>query len=246
VSVSIGIPVRNNLNYPKQLLYSLKKYTVADLIDSLIMVDDGSLPAVKESGLDFNLWDNTQLIRNDTSIGFPAACNQIIKATGSDHICILNSDTFVAPGWLEYLHDAMDDSTGIIGPSTSYANDPQCRRDICGVRHQMTEDDIISYARKLKSMYKEPINIGSVLTGFCMLISRKALDDVGLFDEDFGLGSFEEADLCMRMIQKGYKCMWAPHAYVHHYGKRTFGGEGINWRKLWQENQKKFEKKWGS
>ena len=242
--ITIGIPVRNGFKYVSKLLYSIKKNTNDVPLNGLVVVDDGSVPKVVNAGLKL---EKCRVIRNEQSKGFPAACNEIIKAAGeSKYICILNSDTFVAPRWLSHMYAVMekDSKIGICGPSTSYANDPQCKRDICGIRHQMFEPSIAKYAEKLEREHAEPEDIGSVLTGFCMLIRKSALDEVGVFDEQFGLGSFEEADLCTRLMLAKYKCMWVPYSYVHHYGKGTFSSEGIEWQKLWQENQERFEKKW--
>ena len=242
--ITIGVPVRNGIKHVSKLLYSLKKNTQDVSVNKTIIVDDGSSPKIIRSGLKL---ENINVIRNEKSKGFPAACNQIIDAAkGSKYICILNSDTFVAPRWLFHLYNAMekDPKIGICGPSTSYANDPQCRRDICGMRYQMFEPSINKYAEKLERIYTESKDIGSALTGFCMLIRASVLEEIGVFDEQFGLGSFEEADLCKRIMLAEYKCAWIPYSYVHHYGKGTFGEENIDWKKLWAENQKKFEEKW--
>ena len=108
----------------------------------------------------------------------------------------------------------------------------------------MTAPEINKYAEGLERKYNKVEDIGSVLTGFCMMIRGSALDKIGNFDEEFGLGSFEEADLCKRMMRADYKCVWVPYSYVHHYGKGTFGKEKIDWQKLWKENQERFEEKW--
>lgn len=41
------------------------------------------------------------------------------------------------------------------------------------------------------------------LTGFCLLVKKSVLDEIGLFDERFGLGNFEDDDLCLRARMKG-------------------------------------------
>lgn len=235
--VCLGIPVRDAFNYLSNLLHSVGRYTNREIVSEIIVIDDGSIKRVAK------YFRNVRIIRNSLAIGFPAACNQIIKNSTSEFICILNSDTFVSPCWLDLLLEVMDDKdVGIAGPSTSYANNPQCRQDICRRRHSMSEREIVEYSRRLRNTDDEPKDIGRSLTGFCMMIRRSAVLDVGFFDEQFGLGSFEEADMCMRMMNKGYKCMWVPRAYVHHYGKGTF--KKMNWVSQWKENQKKFEKKW--
>ncbi|MBZ0252229.1 MAG: glycosyltransferase, partial [Candidatus Methylomirabilis sp.] len=58
--------------------------------------------------------------------------------------------------------------------------------------------------------------------GFCMLISRGALDRCGEFDEVFGLGYGEECDFCMRVWAEGMEVVCCDDAYVHHYGEASF------------------------
>jgi len=59
-----------------------------------------------------------------------------------------------------------------------------------------------------------------VIQGACLLLSRKALDQVGLLDEDYFMYS-EEVDLCLRLRQAGFYLYWIPQAEVVHYGGRS-------------------------
>ena len=82
------------------------------------------------------------------------------------------------------------------------------------------------------------------ITGFCMLIPRKVFQEIGYFDERFGKGNFEDDDYCFRAIYKGYKLLIANDSFIFHFGSVSFSGESVDWQKLMQENQKKFEEKW--
>lgn len=59
-------------------------------------------------------------------------------------------------------------------------------------------------------------------TGACMLISRKAIEDVGDFDEKFFL-YYEDGDLNMRMKKHGYSILFAPKAVVWHNNAGSSG-----------------------
>lgn len=60
--------------------------------------------------------------------------------------------------------------------------------------------------------------IGEVdcLMGAFMLMPRKAIDEVGMLDEDFFMYG-EDIDLCYRIKQGGYKIMYYPEAMIIHY-----------------------------
>ncbi|HMO35364.1 MAG TPA: hypothetical protein PKA06_04920, partial [Gemmatales bacterium] len=66
------------------------------------------------------------------------------------------------------------------------------------------------------------------LSGFCLLIPKPVLQSVGLLDERFGLGFFEDDDWGIRVRQAGYRLLIALDTYIHHWGSQTFRGLGIS------------------
>jgi len=70
------------------------------------------------------------------------------------------------------------------------------------------------------------------------------LDQIGGMDERFGIGCFEDDDICRRAKQAGWKSIIARDSFVHHYGSRTFAATGVDFAALMRENQKKFNEKW--
>ena len=81
-------------------------------------------------------------------------------------------------------------------------------------------------------------------SGFCMLIKRKVIQEVGLFDEIYGMGTFEDADFSKRARQLGYLSVCATAAYVYHREKRSF----IKFKRFDQDferNRQTFYAKWG-
>ena len=82
------------------------------------------------------------------------------------------------------------------------------------------------------------------LVGFCLLIRREVIDRIGLLDERFGIGNFEDDDFCRRALHAGYRSVIAVDAFLHHFGGRTFLASGIDFAALMTENRQKFEEKW--
>ena len=83
------------------------------------------------------------------------------------------------------------------------------------------------------------------LTGFCLLVRREVFEQVGAFDEQFGLGFFDDDDLCVRAREAGFALVVAQDVFVHHFGNRTFHGLGIDCRQLLVSNFERFKSKWG-
>ena len=83
------------------------------------------------------------------------------------------------------------------------------------------------------------------LSGFCLLMKRAVYDAIGGLDERFGLGFFDDDDLAERARRAGFELAVAHDLFVHHFGSRTFAGNGIDAEKLLDENAGRFAAKWG-
>jgi len=82
------------------------------------------------------------------------------------------------------------------------------------------------------------------LVGFCLLVGREVFEAIGGFDERFGIGNFEDDDLCRRAISAGWRCVIARDAYIHHFGHASFAAAGVDLPALVAHNQRLYEEKW--
>ena len=80
----------------------------------------------------------------------------------------------------------------------------------------------------------------------CVVLRRKMLHEAGLFDARFGLGNFEDDDICLRARLAGYKVTFARDVFIHHAGSKTFQALKVDYGRLMEENRLKFEAKWGA
>ena len=83
------------------------------------------------------------------------------------------------------------------------------------------------------------------LSGFCLLVKRAVYDRIGGLDERFGLGFFDDDDLTERARRAGFELAVAHDLFVHHFGSRTFAGNGVDARKVLDEYARRFADKWG-
>jgi GT2 family glycosyltransferase len=82
------------------------------------------------------------------------------------------------------------------------------------------------------------------IIGFCMLIKKKVIDQVGMFDERFGPGGYEDYDLCLRVKQAGYKIIIAHDVFVYHFGGKGYSDNNLDYEKLRENNLSIFIDKW--
>jgi glycosyltransferase involved in cell wall biosynthesis len=75
-------------------------------------------------------------------------------------------------------------------------------------------------------------------------MKRAVYDKIGGLDERFGLGLFDDDDLAERARLAGFELAVAHDLFVHHFGSRTFLGNGIDIDKELEENARRFVAKW--
>jgi GT2 family glycosyltransferase/Flp pilus assembly protein TadD len=232
--VAVIVPVHNNLAYTRRCWTSIRKNT--ETPRQVIIVDNGSTEDVAYEADENNL----EVIRNETNLGFAWACNQGIRHTHGDFVCILNNDTIVTPGWLEHLlWHLRDQEVGIVAPSTNFAASIQQ----IPVSYK-SERELYTFAEELHSRNRHQSTEADKVTGVCMVIRRKMLEEIGLFDTRFGLGNYEDDDLCLRARIAGYKVLWAKDVFVHHSGSKTFQAIGVDYGGLMRQNREKYISKW--
>ena len=234
-NVAVVIPIHNNLAVTESCWASLRKNTKVP--HQIVVVDNGSTEDVAYAA-DQN---NHMVIRNSSNMGFAYACNQGIRSTHGDFVVILNNDTIVTPGWLDRLlwHMENDQTIAIAGPSTNFASTIQ-QIKVAYDSEKSLYDFSEDVHRKNKHMALEVEKV----VGVCMVIRRSVLEEIGLFDTRFGLGNYEDDDICLRARLAGYKVIWAKDVFIHHRGSKTFEALGIDYSTLMAENSAKYQAKW--
>ncbi|MBI5849282.1 MAG: glycosyltransferase [Nitrospirae bacterium] len=238
---SIVILTFNQLEYTKKCLKSIRKHTPEP--HEIIFVDNGSTDGtVKWLGRLVKENKKYVLIQNETNLGFAKGCNQGIEASKGEYILLLNNDVIVAKDWLSGLIECLTSApdTGIVGPMTNNISGPQ----------QVTSSDYRSadhldeYAAQFrqKNRYRRiPLRR---IVGFCMLFRRSLAGNIGLLDESFGSGNFEDDDYCLRAALEGNRNLIAGDVFIHHFGSISFKGNKIPYASSMGSNKKIFDRKW--
>lgn len=239
--VSIIMLTFNQLADTRQSVESLQKYTPVDY--ELIFVDNGSVDDTREylEGLK-KTHGNVRIIYNQHNVGFAKANNQGMRIAVGEYILLLNNDVVLTEGWLERLLICIDSDTGvgIAGPCTNHAVGQQ----VINPELECDADHIQKYA-----CLNAISSAGSWfethrIIGFCMLIKREVIDRVGMLDEQFGPGGFEDYDFCLRVKQGGYKILIAGDVFIYHLGGRGYSNNNLDYSKLRQRNVQIFIEKW--
>lgn len=239
--VSIVVLCHNDGKYLRGCVASLRRHTDAKRTPyELILVNnasqDGSGPYLRGLARAANV----RLIENDTNRFFAGGNNQGARLARGRYVLLLNADVIVGPGWLERLLACAerDDSIGVVGPYTNGAVGHQWVRDP-GYR---SPDQVASFARRWAAEHDGRWREVHRIIGFCFLIKREVISRVGLLDERFGPGGYEDYDYCIRARHAGFKIAIAEDVFIHHFGGR--GYVGMDYDGLRRGNRSILARKW--
>ncbi len=235
--VSIIILGFNQVGYTKKCIDSIIENTRQKY--ELILVDNGSQDNTAEY---FNSLPDAKVIINRENLGVAKGWNQGLKLATGDYVLIFNNDTIVHPNWLENMVRLAEcnPKIGIVGPRSNNISGPQKIED-CPIK---TEEDIKDFSTNWQTSNNLSAFEFERITGFCMLISKKAFKDIGFFDERYGKGNFEDDDYCLRARYRGYQLLVANDSFVFHFGSVSYSHQSVDWKNLMSENLKKFQEKW--
>ncbi len=229
----IIIPIWNQLELTKRCLESVLASTEEPI--RLILVDNGSQPPTRRALDQFQAESRlpTQIIRNDSNLGFIRASNQGLRCSRGPWVCLLNNDTIVTPGWLtEMLKVARSDpKIGLVNPTSN------------SLGFHPGKTPLADYAAGLKAESGRWTELSTAL-GFCLLARRSLFERIGFLDESFGMGNFDDDDLSRRARDEGLTCARACAAYVHHDEKASFRLLP-GWKRDFEANRRRFEQRWG-
>jgi hypothetical protein len=221
----------------------------------VIVVDNNSSDGSVEMVL--SRFRGVHLIRNERNIGFAAANNIGMRVAEGPYVLFLNPDTILTPHALTKAIDYLNrhEAVGVLGCkllNTDGSFQPSAR-DFPTLWSVLLES---TFLYKLLPHFKgignpwvlsaeQPVNV-DVVKGAFFLVRRKALEQVGGFDERFFLYS-EEQDWCLRARKLGWSVVYYPDVHIFHRDGAA-GSSGPNSSKfmLYESEGKYFRKHYGA
>jgi len=204
----------------------------------IIVVDNGSTDCsveVLKNPLILNSKFKILLIENQENLGFAKGNNIGIKQAMGEYIMLLNTDTIIKEGAIEKLVEFLDEqpeSVAAVSPLVLNSDDT-IQKDPCYLKFPSPIFVLFCYNPILKKialkffpkfLFSET-NFSKIteidqLPGAAIMIRKKVLDKIGLFDEKYQI-YFEDSDLCMRIKKAGYKMFLEPTAEIIHLGRQS-------------------------
>lgn len=241
--VSILVLTYNNLLLNQLCLESI--YTNTNYPNfEVIVVDNASTDGTPEWLKQYaKHHPNMHIILNSENYGFAGGNNQAARLATGEYLVFLNNDTVVTKNWIQGLlkYFQRDPKVGLVGPVTnSTGNEARIHTSYS------SPDGMEKFAEaRRKKMMDQSFDI-RMLAFYCVMARRAQYEAMGGLDEQFGVGMFEDDDLAVRYHQMGYRVVCAEDVFIHHFQGASFGRlEKAHYMAVFDENRRKYEKKWG-
>jgi len=173
--------------------------------------------------------DNVIVSRSNENLGFPIACNRGVNRSKADIVFLLNSDVVLLPGAVESMMQHLKDpEIGVVGMKLLFPEESvDGNRPAGKIQHVgLTLDIKGQFLHAFIAWSKDNPRVNRVfevgaVTGAALMTKRTLWYKVGGFFEGYGIGTYEDCDLCYSIREKGYKVIVDVNAVGYHYTNAT-------------------------
>jgi len=261
--ITFCISTYNNLPYLKLAIQSVRKnsfFKDATFIIHAENCTDGTNEWLYSNISEYGL--QVHIEQNETPKGIGGGMNFCASKVETEYIMFLHSDFYVTKDWdlacLEeikkhrlpawvFSHRVEPD---MFNNPTSRPGTVIVPKDVFGAYHNdFDAESFEQWAEEFSSLNDFTVKKAEGVSG---LISKYDWDRIGGNDSVFAPTSWEDMDLFLRMVYRGYQFVLTSKSVVWHFGARGShrleenGGKSDNRQRIAEEeNRNKFYKKWG-
>ena len=173
-------------------------------------------------------YPRVRVIESGDNLGFARANNMGIRQSESEYVLLLNPDTVVAEKTLHEVLQFMEahDTVGAVGVQMLNADGTKAMESrrgrptplvsfykMCGLADLFPRSRTFGRYYMSWLSWNEPAEI-EVVSGAFFFVRRKALEQVGLLDEDYFMYG-EDIDLSCRLLNAGWHNCYLPCKIIH-------------------------------
>ena len=222
---SIVIPVHNKVEFTHQCIQDILSSNIHNY--ECIVIDNASTDSTP-SYLTCQP-DLIKVITNKKNRGCAKSWNQGVSASFGEWVVILNNDVRLPKDWLVKLVTTAEKyNVDVISPSMRE-----------GPLNYNFEKYAVEFVLSMKNIFRK-----WTPNGACFAVKRNVFDKVGLFDENFKIGQYEDADFFRRCKLSNISMGITGNSFIHHFGSSTqilIKENKLDYPKL---NQKYHRSKW--
>ena len=228
--VSIIIPTKDLADTLDVCLKSIFSNTTYPNYE-VIVIDNGSTEA--QTFKCFEYWQQQQPERfkcytYDVPFNYSQINNYAVENAEGDYLLFLNNDTeVITPDWIEAMvEQAQRESIGAVGTLLLYPDDTVQHAGVvlgiggvAGHSHKNFSATVPGYISQLIST-----NNYSAVTAACLMCRKDVFEEVGGFETKLAI-AFNDVDLCLKIVSRGYRNIYLPHVVLYHYESKSRGYE---------------------
>jgi glycosyltransferase involved in cell wall biosynthesis/SAM-dependent methyltransferase len=223
--VSILIPTGGNKSVFRALEEVLEKTTYKNY--EIVLIDNSRTSRVEEYAA--RLTARKAPVRyfdwRGKPFNFSRMNNETVRAVASPYVLFLNDDTtIISAEWLTaMLEHAQQPEVGAVGAQLWYPNNLIQHAGVvmglygnCSHAFKGTPGGLPHYGD-----FPDLIRNCSAVTGACLLVARNKFFEGGAFDEINLAVAFQDVDLCLKLLELGYRNVYTPYAKLYHFESAT-------------------------
>jgi GT2 family glycosyltransferase len=212
--ISVVIPSRNG----RELLASC--LPLIDGADEIVVIDNGSEDGTAEFLQ--RRYAHVVVEQNPRPLSFADAVNRGLRRARFTHVCLLNNDMLVEPGFLANLRKAFDDVPGLFSASAQIFFPEGQRREETGKTVWDGEHAAIDFPVRCDvPLDGEDLSYVLYGSGGCTLYDAAKVVTMGGFDPIYETAYVEDLDIGVRAWLRGWPSVYCARARVLHRHRAT-------------------------
>lgn len=238
-----------NFNGGQFLIQAIQAVLASTVPIEVFVIDnasqDGSVQALRKTIQDKRLI----IVQNARNVGFAKAANQVLSMASGNYLLFLNPDCLIPPETIALFQQTMDKfpqfgMAGGLVRNIDGSEQASCRRSIPNPWRSLVRVLHLNKVFPNQALFKsfeltqdmlpsQPIEIEGI-SGACMFVRRKALEQVGPMDESYFLHC-EDLDWFMRFRAQGWPILLVPNVEVTHIKGGCSQGQPL--KVLWYKHR---------
>ncbi len=227
MSIDVVILTYNSAPLLPAAVESIRAQGVSDQV-TITVIDNASTDNTLAVARDLGI----EPIANTRNVGYGAAMNQAAATGAGDYVAMLNPDAALGDSkCLEVMRATLDDQgIGIVGArmitnGEPYPNGRRFPSTFVAARHAVM--GLLRPGNRASREYygkaygrPDADEVVDWVSGCCVMLRRSVWDEVRGFDPIYWM-YLEDADLCWRLGQRGYRTVLSGPAWVNHHGGQS-------------------------
>ena len=223
--VSIVVPSAGKFSRLKETVDSIRSLTTYDNYEILFVT---SSSVIETLGSQFISHD-TFFVSYDKPFNFSDKCNVGAARARGEYLIFYNDDVLViSPDWIETILEYVTlPGVGAVGAKLIYPNGTiQHAGMVTGVR-RLVGTAFHSFLAQTTAYFNlaQSVREVSIICGACLAMPTSIFKEIGGWDTENTPSAHSDIDLCFRVWERGYCCIYTPHAELIHIGHVEIGAD---------------------